>query len=187
MAVPGRTADRVSKHKALLAAAFLVVAGLGSGRATPQPLAHTLTNVRAGVSVAYPGGWDATARPLTAVVSPAPVFAVASYPLRGIARDPTCAPRVALRRLPLDGVFIYAFDTGSGAVGEFPPRPIHFSMRDLRRGGAECFGSGYTLRFRERQRWISLALRFGAHTSPRTKARALAVLDSIRFLPRHTP
>lgn len=63
------------------------------------------------VSIRYPPGWFATSRPLTPVISPRQVVAVASYPLpRGNSGADGCEPKEALDRLPASGTFIFGWE-----------------------------------------------------------------------------
>ncbi len=137
-----------------------------------------------GISIRYPPGWFATARPLTPVTSPQQVLAIASYPLpRGSAGADGCAPKEALDGLPLTGAFIFGWEYGqlSKVTGirerDFPPRSKHFELAGF--APYECFGPSYMLRFRAAGRAFQIHIAFGRRASASTRATVLRILDSL--------
>jgi hypothetical protein len=140
-----------------------------------------------GVSVRYPSGWYATARPLTAVTAPRQILAVASYRFRpDIARADGCEPREAFDRLPPTGAFVYGWE--DGRVGYDPgihatPRPQHFKLTGF--GHYECLGPGpgYMLSFSDEGRAFTVEIAFGREASAATRATVLRILDSFTAKP----
>jgi hypothetical protein len=138
------------------------------------------------VSVRYPPSWHATSAPLTPVAYPSQLLAIASYPLpRGSGGADGCRPTEALERLPRDGALVYAWDYGEQPFRrafrrkDFPPRPDHFRLRAF--SHYECAGPSYLIRFRQAGRFVQIHVALGAGATPRTRARVLRVLDSIRL------
>jgi hypothetical protein len=136
-----------------------------------------------GVSISYPPGWTATARPLTAVTSPGQAIALGSYrfPTDSAGAD-GCEPREALDALPPRGAFIFGWDYGqlSGAElrGSFPPQPRRVRLTGL--GDYECMGHSYALRFRAAGRAFQIHVYLGPRAGAATQATVLRILDSFR-------
>jgi hypothetical protein len=131
------------------------------------------------VTVRYPSTWHATSRPLTAVTSPAELFAVASFPFPSHPASNGCEPTGVLARLGSRGAFIAVIEY-AGAVrrSDFPQRPAHFTLDRI--GNYECFGRGYRILFRAAGRFFQAQVDFGRRATPATRAAALRVLDSFR-------
>ncbi len=136
-----------------------------------------------GVSLRYPAGWHATARPLTSVADPAQIVAIASYPLpRGSAGG--CSPREALDRVQPKGAFIFGWEytaTRSLRKRDFPRRPRHFRLTNYASYG--CLGPSYLLRFRDAGRFFQIHVVLGRRASRATRATVIRVLDSFRAAP----
>jgi hypothetical protein len=132
-----------------------------------------------GISVRYPSWWHATSAPLTPVVSPVQVLAVASYPLPHDDRGAEgCMPKEALDALPPEGAFIYGWEYGSPQGERFPPRPKHFALKNF--AGFECLGPSYVLHFRDAGRFFQVHVALGPRASPYTRATVLRILDTFR-------
>src|SRR5215472_17963832 len=119
-----------------LAIAALVLA-VPAMTAAPE-LPQKFDNRAAGISLRYPRGWSATARPLTQLVSPTQVAAVASFPLWQRHPDTNCTPRHALTKVGSRGAFIFMMEYKVARARDFPPRPRRFVL-PRKRVGAECF------------------------------------------------
>jgi hypothetical protein len=130
------------------------------------------------LSVHYPPGWHATARRLTAVISPPLRFAIASYPLGQKGPGSTCQPARALAEMPPGGAFIYAMEyTGTGLNRrDFPPRPNRFRLTRL--ANYECMGPSYAILFRESGRFFQIHVYLGPRAEPIVRATVLQILDS---------
>src|SRR5712691_9049673 len=65
-----------------------------------------------GVSVRYPPGWHATARPLTPVTYPPQVLAVASFPFPRESQTigTACGPAGTLAKIPTSGVLVFVIE-----------------------------------------------------------------------------
>ena len=131
-----------------------------------------------GLSVRYPPGWHATARRLTAVISPPLRFAIASYPLRQKGPGSTCQPATALAEMPPSGAFIYAMEYTGTRLNrrDFPPRPNRFRL--TRFANYECMGSSYAILFRESGRFFQIHVYLGPRAGPTVRATVLRILDS---------
>ena len=159
----------------------LSVTSAGAGSSTPS----TWHRYRAdGVSIRYPRGWHATRHPLTHVVDPTQVLAVASYPLpRDSSGADGCEPKEALDRRPPNGVFIYGWEYSSLnpsglRARDFPPRPKRFTLTGF--AHYECSELGYMARFREAGRLFQIHIDFGPRASRATRRTALRILDSLQ-------
>jgi hypothetical protein len=141
----------------------------------------------AGISVAYPHGWYATARPLTAVDYPPQRLAIASYPLRQNRPDNDCAPATALAEMPASGALIFVIEYaqpspfGPVRMRDFPSRPKRFRLGGFAR--YECFGPSYMLLFREAGRFFQLHAVFGPRAGSVLRATVLRILDSLTAKP----
>lgn len=148
---------------------------------------NLLTVRTARVSVRYPQGWHATARPLTAVTYPPQRLVIASYPLRQQGEDSDCAPVTALAGMPGNGALIivieYAQPSPFGPVrrSDFPPRPKRFALGGF--GRYECFGPSYRLVFREAGRFFQVHVAFGVRAGSPIRAVVLRILDSFSAKP----
>ncbi|MBA2569196.1 MAG: hypothetical protein H0V11_07610 [Actinobacteria bacterium] len=162
----------------------VVLAGCGQSQDAVGPVDRdwpVLANA-SGVSIKYPSDWHSSGDPLTKVIWPPGIFAVASYPLAQARPDPECAPVTAREAMPRHGAFIYVFEmTGapamdSASADEFPRRPEHFELGRAER--YECFGSAYAVNFREEDRSFQAMVALGPDAPERTRKIVLAVLNS---------
>ena len=133
------------------------------------------------VSVRYPAGWFATARPLTPITGPGELLAVTSFPLPKNPLLVGCEPGATLANMPPSGAWIFVWYYGENlGYSNFPPRPGKFKL-----GGYECFGSSpsYMLRFRQSNRYFQVYVAFGHRAGAATRASVLQVLDSFTAKP----
>ncbi len=161
----------------------LALATLTVGAGVPT-FWHTYRGDR--ISIRYPPGWTATARPLTAVTSPGQVIALGSYRFpTNIAGADGGEPKQALDAIPPDGAFIFGWDYGQLSAAElrknFPPQPQRFRLTGL--ANYECMGQGYALRFRAAGRAFQIHVYFGSKATAATRATVLRVLDSFHARP----
>jgi hypothetical protein len=145
-------------------------------------LPQKFENRRAGISLRYPRGWSATARPLTQLVSPAQAAAIASFDLRQRHPDTNCTPRRAFSKVGSRGAFIFVIEYSVERKSDFPSRPRRFRLPS-KPHNFECFPGTYMLRFSDRGRYFQVHVRLGSHASSRTRSDVLAVLDSIVVRP----
>jgi hypothetical protein len=163
----------------------LAAVGLASGSSVASaapPGWHTFA--AHGVSVRYPPGWFATARPLTEVTSPQQILAVSSYSYRP---DPGqadgCEPREALDHLPPTGAFIFGWEYGQLLdLRAFPARLARFRLSGYAR--EECVGRSYTLQFREAGKTFQISVTLGARATSATRRTVVRILDSFTTRPR---
>jgi Zinc carboxypeptidase/Penicillin-insensitive murein endopeptidase len=129
---------------------------------------RTLVNRVHGHAVTHPAAWDARVGPAgTTFVSSAPLPRRLDSPF-AITVDP-------------DGALLWLSDYGRVPGGNPPPRPRRFRLRPATpfEGGTRRVYS-FSIRSHAFQAWLKL----GARADARTRARALAVLDSLRLTPR---
>jgi hypothetical protein len=151
------------------------------------------TEVGAGVSVRYPGGWHLIGPRITALSFPAERLLLTSYPT---SRGGNCSPERAERDLPGDGALVYLFEYRPqvGAVWEhlrrrdFPPQPAHFALRRRDLGSFECWRvPSYLIRFRAAERPFQMHVALGTNATAVRRAQLLRILDSLRFSPLPPP
>ena len=167
---------RLSRSEGVrLAAAVLLVAAIAPGWIRAQA---------DGVSLQRPRAWHATARPLTPVVYPAQVLAVASFPFPRDPRPNGCSPEGTLARMQPDGALLYVIEYDGGGVrhADFPPRPRRLRLVHFAR--YECFGPSYRVTFRESGRFFQVQVAFGRDAGAAVHATALRVLNSFHAEPR---
>lgn len=163
-----------------LAAAVLTVSGSAA-----LELPKSFENRREGISLRYPRGWSATAKPLTQVDSPVQIAAVASFSLAQRGRDTNCFPRRAFAKVQPRGAFIFVIEYRAVArTRDFPRRPRRFAL-PRRPENYECFPGTYMLRFRDQHRYCQIHVALGRNATRVTRRFVLAVLDSlvVRRLP----
>jgi hypothetical protein len=168
--------------RSMVAAGLAVLALAGCGTTHHSYGAHGLT-------VTLPPGWRAARASLTpALRDPREVLAVATFPLRY--RQTACAHVAgsALEDLGPDDAFITLQERGldpSSSWADFPERPAHFGPR---LGGpseaSACVPSAHFsdhwFGFTAGGRHFHADVAFGPRASAATRARAWAVLDSLR-------
>jgi len=129
---------------------------------------RTLVNTVHGHAVRYPESWDAR-------VGPAGTTFVSSAPLPRRLDSPF---GLAVER---DGALLWVSDYGRVPGGNPPPRPRRFALAPVTSlKGRPGRGYSFSIRGHAFQAW----LRLGRRADTRTRARALAVLDSLRLTPR---
>src|SRR5712691_11697903 len=108
---------------------FLVLV-LGALALTGASPSKWLTFRTHGISVRYPPGWHATARPLPPVTYLPQVLAVASFPFPREAQTvgSSCGPAGTLAKMPPIGALIFVIGYGGGRASDFPPRPKRFRL-----------------------------------------------------------
>jgi hypothetical protein len=151
--------------------AFFLTAGVASAGAARWTTFHA-----SGVSISYPPGWHATARPLTNVTSPVQVLAVASFRFPKSPRPNGCEPAATLAAMQPRGALIYVIEYGSGSAKDFPPRPARLKL--TRFGRAECFGPSYAILFRQAGRYFQVQVAFGRTATRATRTTALRIVDT---------
>jgi hypothetical protein len=176
---------------ALLAslAGIAYVAGGGSGGGTGG-VRHTANgpwprvSAGNGIRVSYPVGWHLYAPPVTSLSYPSDRLLITSYPAR---TGGSCSPTRAEAALPAAGALIYLFEydaTATPALSRpkataFASQPRRFTLTDS--GNYECWMvPTYLIRFRAAGRLFQAQVALGPHATPRRRAQALRVLDSIR-------
>jgi hypothetical protein len=148
------------------------------------PAWHTYRGDR--ISIRYPPGWTATARPLTNVTSPVQLVAIGSFRFStNIARSDGCEPKEALDAIPASGAFIFGWDYGQLPQTElrknFPPQPQRFRLTGL--ANYECMGHSYMLRFRAAGRAFQIHVYLGSKATAATRLTVLRILDSFHARP----
>jgi len=135
------------------------------------PLCGTLRRIaQAGVSALHPRGWYVQTVDRH-VVNPRLRFQLSTAP--GEDGASVSADGLVIRVEEL----LQPLLTREALVG-FPPRPARFDLSAFERMASWPLGRG--TRFRERGRAIYVWVAFGRRADPATRARALAVLDSLR-------
>jgi hypothetical protein len=136
-----------------------------------------------GLTAEIPQGWHVSRRPLTAVSSPVQRLVMTSYAVRQHGRDSGCGPATALRQMPATGAMVFLFEyRGPTAhdVAREPPRPRRFRLDPRSLAPYECLGRSYMVRFRDHGRVLQAHIYLGRRAGAATRARVLAVLDSLR-------
>jgi hypothetical protein len=145
-----------------------------------------------GVHATVPGGWHLADEPLTGIVDPREVLALATYPLAGGGErgDPCVAVEPALETMPADGALIWLVEhrPARGEVwaglprSRFPPRPTthELTRTDLRPGvcGAAL---GLSTTFRDADRPFQLWLLFGERVTEVRLAEVGQILSGLSF------
>ncbi|MEJ7569346.1 MAG: hypothetical protein WKF41_13905 [Gaiellaceae bacterium] len=144
-----------------------------------------------GASVSFPDGWRVAEQPLTNLVVPREVLALATYPLRGGNKGGgPCAAKRDLEAMPPDGALIWLLEYRPlrGDVwadvrrSEFPSRPnrVELSRADLEANSC-ARGFGYTSSFRAADRPLTLSLVFGERVTDERLAEVEAILESLEL------
>ncbi len=162
----------------------LAFAAVAIGAGTPSSW-HTYRGDR--ISIRYPPGWTATARPLTAVTSPVQLVAIGSFnfPTNSARPDGLRAQGSASAAIPANGAFIFGWDYGRLPQAElrksFPPRPQRFRLTGL--ASSECMGRSYMLLFRAAGRAFQVHVYLGPKATAATRVTVLRILDSFHARP----
>lgn len=145
-----------------------------------------------GVSATVPDGWHPADKPLTNIIDPREVLALATYPLPGGGKDggPCVAAKHALEAMPADGALIWLLEyrPTRGDVwadlprSRFPPRPDSsaLSRADLQPGVCGA-GLGTSTTFRDADRPFQLWLLFGNKVSDTRLVEVAQILSGLRF------
>jgi len=159
----------------------LMCAGCFGGSAQPPRDPHL------GVKATLPAGWSVRWRPCRACADPRGIFEAASYRTAERGRGLVCSavPNGEVV-LSLDEVLPGPLGNQAPARGDYPPRPGSFRIGTLARlqvfEGCDAARSRL-LRFRDSGRLLYAWAVFGAHPSREVRARAEAVLNSLRIAP----
>lgn len=144
-----------------------------------------------GLAVRVPPGWTVAEQPLTNVVVPRELVALATFPLRGGGKGGGhCALEPELMRMPADGALIRLLEYRPllGDVwadlqrSSFPPQPARFRLTraELERGTCGT-GLGYTTTFSAADRPLHLWLAFGTQVSEARLREVEQILDSLEL------
>ena len=134
-----------------------------------------------GLSFTLPHGWSVTG--FSETVFPRRLVA-ATYSVDRNDVEGDCGGLPAVERLPSDGSYVVLIDYGGSL--DAPTRRQDFKQRlplTLDEGQLaefECFGRSYAFRFVVEGRGLQAHLALGSRADQRTRANALAVLNSIR-------
>ncbi len=186
---------------ALLAAVAIVLAAAGraggagpaagareAAKAQGAPPAQAPPDAGGPEAPRLPLGWHAIGRPLTGVVYPRQVLAVATYRLALPHRPRGCTPGAALRQMPAAGVLLQIVEYAPRAAGHpvrvptLPRRPHRFSYADATYGPFECAGPSYKFDYRQAGHALQAQVWMVRRTvDSHSRAEALRILD--RFAP----
>jgi hypothetical protein len=146
-----------------------------------------------GVSATIPDGWQLRKQPLTNIIDPREVLALATYPLAGDGKGgggPCVATQQALEAMPADGglIWLLEYRPARGDVwadlprSRFPLRPENYAItrNDLQPGVCGA-GLGLSTTFRDADRPFQLWLLFGEKVSEARLAEVTQILDGLRF------
>ncbi len=174
--------------------AVLATLALSVETAAPAPPAgwrkHRAPDL--GVSATIPDGWHLADKPLTSIINPREVLAVATHPLAGggKAGGPCWTAKEALDAMPADAALIWLLEyrPARGDVwadlprSRFPPRLEPFSLEraDLQRGACGA-GLGLSTTFRDADRPFQLWLLFGDEVTDARLAEAAQILSGLQF------
>jgi len=153
-----------------------------------------------GASVRFPDGWRVAEQPLTNLVNPREVLALATYPLRGGNKGGgPCAAKRDLEAMPPDGALIWLLEYRPlrGDVwadlkrSSFPPRGgrPEVARADLRPNSCltgvgyapRASGLSYTTTFSAADRPFQLSLVFGERVTDERLDEVEAILESLEL------
>jgi hypothetical protein len=145
-----------------------------------------------GVRATVPDGWHLADEPLTNIVDPREVLALATYPPAdgGKGGGPCVAAKRTIEAMPADGALIWLLEyrPARGDVwadlprSRFPPRPDGFTlMRADLQPGVCAAALGLTITFRDADRPFQLWLLFGAKVSDARLAEVAQILTGLSF------
>jgi hypothetical protein len=171
-----------------------LLAGCGARAESPAPAAGwtTYRDAVEGYSVRYPAQWQRARTRLTPhLANPREILTLATFPLRPGGDGCAHMPTRALRDLGPRDVLVTVQERAGSSAG-FPGRPAHFSLSGPpdRTEAQACAGRGarfaaYGLEFAERHRGFHVIVALGSDAPERSRADAVAVLDSLRVRPAH--
>jgi hypothetical protein len=150
-------------------------------------------NESAGISLAVPQGWHATARRFTGLLDPRERVVLTSFLVDGDGRSQGCSPDPVLRQLPRSGVAAFLLEyMDVAARRNVDPRPHRFQLRPPAFGGFECFWppggtDAYLFNFGDSGRAFQLLVAVGRDATAETLRAAAEALDSIRIEPCDRP
>ena len=150
----------------------------GVRRAHGVPTRQTVDRV----SIAVPGGWTVRRNPVPALVEPALLFAVGSWPLPSGGNG--CAPSRAIGAQPTTGALFWLYEYRSAGLhrSEFPRQEKRFRLGPLG-GPFECLGvRAHQILFRSHGRYFQVDVILGRHAG-RLRHLVVAALSSLSIRP----
>ena len=161
------------------------IAGIALAVASP-PRAGT-----GGATVALPSGWHSTKPDQGRIVQPITRIVVSSGPISPRLTG-TCHTQVADYAFPATAVAVVVVEwtkpIGEMKIGVGPSRPRRFTAANLpihRPPIVECFaGPGGSIQWAERGHSFTATILLGRRAPASLAARARAVLDTLRVVPR---
>lgn len=165
----------------LLVVTSLVVGVASAANVDPG---GALTPVGGGVSIRVPAGWHVIRR-WSEITYPIPRLAIASFPAR-LSRHPCECGMPNIRDFPRDGAFLTVWESHlqSRMRARFPVRPTRFRLTPGTPTRYTCRGPSDEIAFRDAGRLFVAEIYLGPATGPKTQARILATLDSLRVAQR---
>src|SRR5262249_9361266 len=144
---------------------------------------------RDGISIQVPKGWHLTLARINGVVDPVTVFTVSTFRIdRRIRSSGLCSAALQRAWRPT-GAYVQLTEERDGAsrkrlLRRVPHRPTHFVLRAKGAGGLCTPADSGELVFQEGRRAFYVFYGFGPRTPNATRARAVALLDTMRIAPR---
>lgn len=163
------------------------IAGVAHGSNTPSL-------DRNGISFEVPSGWSLTSGRLNGVIDPVTLFTLTTHPLgkgSALSSGPSAGVCSAVLQRAWQPKFAYVqlAEERDGAsrrtmLRRVPLRPKHFALRAAGAGGLCTPADSGQLTFQQGGRAFYVYYGFGPMASKATRARAAALLDSMRITPR---
>ena len=133
------------------------------------------------LSIRVPAGWHLLHGWLSDVSNPAPRVAAASFPVRLSRHTCECgSPNVV--DFPRNGAFVFVWEylhPSRRMLTRAPRRPSSFRLRAAEPQRFTCQGPSDGFTFKEQGRYFQVEVYVGPGVAPTTRARMLAMLDSL--------
>jgi len=140
------------------------------------------------VSAEIPAGWSEIEEPISSIVDPAPLLAVASEPLEVDAPPRGCGPSAALLdQIRPSGALVEVLEASPPRRGpspwrDFPSRPARIELDRDTYDTYECAGSSHQIVFRENGRGVYVHVWFDPErVDPKIRRQAVAFVNSLEL------
>ena len=166
----------------VLIAGALTLAGCNEtaseGPVAEQSPTHSVIS-RERVSADLPSGWSEVKEPISNIVEPSPLFAVASEPVEVDPHHGGCSPSASIDDLSPEGALVSVLGTEPQRL---PARPAKIKLNRSTHGNYECAGPSHQLAFHQNDHGVYINVWFDpARVDPVVRRQAVAFVNSLEL------